>query len=187
MINLPKTEGNIRSALGIPNDAIVIGRYGGLETFNINFVPAVVEKILNIRKDMWIVLINTEKTINHERCIYLESLVKLEDKSKFIDTCDAFLHARDYGETFGAAILEFASRNKQIISYDNEELQTTHPLGGRAPFLYLKDKLHKYKNEHDLEYILLNLEKVNPFNTEFINQDFSPKNIMDKFEEVFLK
>ena len=187
MINFPETEENIRSKLGIPKDALVLGRYGGYETFNVDFVPAAVEKILNIRKDMWIVLVNTEKRINHERCIYLDSLVELEDKSKFINTCDVFLHARDYGETFGMAVLEFASKNKQILSYDNEELQTSHPLGGRAHFLHLKDNVHRYKNTSDLEYILLNLEKTNPFNTEYLNQEFSPANVIHTFEKVFLK
>jgi len=186
MVNFPETKENIRDTLGIPKNAIVLGRYGGYETFNVNFVPSVVEKILDTRTDMWIVLVNTEKTINHERCIYLESLVSLEDKSKFINTCDAFLHARDYGETFGMSVLEFASRNKQILSYDNEELQNSHPLGGRAHFLHLKDNVHKYKNEHELEYILLNLEKTNPFNTEYINQEFSPKNVIYTFNKVFL-
>lgn len=186
MVNFPETNLDIRNELGIPNDAIVLGRYGGYETFNVNFVPSTIEKILDIRTDMWIVLVNTEKTIKHERCIYLNSLVELEDKSKFINTCDAFLHARDYGETFGMAVLEFASKNKQILSYDNEELQTTHPLGGRAHFLHLKDNVHKYRNKLELEYILLNLEKTNPFNTEYLNQEFSPKNVIYTFEKVFL-
>jgi len=97
------------------------------------------------------------------------------------------LHARIEGETFGLSVLEFSSKNKQIISYDNEKIQNDHLIGGRNHFLYLKDNCHKYQNEIDLENIFLNITKQNPFNTEYLNQMFSPKNVIQKFNEVFLK
>lgn len=186
MLNLPNHDVNLRQQLGIPENAIVIGRYGAIETFNIDFVNGVISDILNTRKDIWFLFVNTDNKINHSRCLYLKPIIDLGDKVKFINTCDAMLHARDYGETFGLSVLEFAAKNKQIISYDNEVFQMSHPLGGRNHFLFLQDNCFKYQNKKDLKYILLNITKETPFNTLYLNEQFSPKNVMDKFQDVFL-
>jgi glycosyltransferase involved in cell wall biosynthesis len=187
MINLPKVEDNIRQHLGIPKDAVVVGRYGGYDTFNIEFVIDTILKMLNKRRDIWFVFMNTEKRIQHERCIYLDAVVDPIEKVKFINTCDAMLHARDYGETFGLSVLEFAACNKQIISYDNLELQSTHPLGGRNHFAFLKDNCFKYKSENELGHVLMYLNQKNPFNTEYLIEEFSPGSVMSKFKKVFLE
>lgn len=185
MLNLPHHQENYRNGFNIPKDAIVVGRYGGKDTFNIDFVLESIQNVLEKRNDIWFLFLNTEHKINHERCLYFDPIIDLHYKVQFINTCDAFLHARDYGETFGLSVLEFASKNKQIISYDNEEFQNNHPLGGRNHFLYLKDNCFKYKNEKDLQNILLNINRNNPFDTDYLNQEFSPQSIIKKFEEVY--
>jgi hypothetical protein len=187
MINLPDHDQDYRKEFGIPNNAVVIGRYGGKETFNINFAVECIENILEKRGDIWFLFLNTEFKINHSRCLYFDPVYNPHYKVRFINTCDAFLHARDYGETFGLSILEFAAKNKQIISYDNYDLQNNHHLGGRNHFLFLNDNCHKYKNSIDLEKILFYIERKNPFDTDYLNQKFSPKSVIKKFEEVFLK
>jgi len=186
MIDLPESNKNLRKQLGIPHDSIVVGRHGGYETFNIPFVVSTIKKVLDKRKDIWFLFLNTEKTIDHGRCIYLDKIIDEHEKVQFMNTCDAMLHARDYGETFGLSVLEFASLNKQIISYDNELLQTTHPLGGRNHFLYLKENCFKYSDERQLGYLLMHLTRKNPFNTSYLKQMFSPESVMLKFKEVFL-
>ena len=37
---------------------------------------------------------------------------------RFFATCDAMLHAREEGETFGMAVAEFSLRNKPVITYN---------------------------------------------------------------------
>jgi hypothetical protein len=187
MINLPSNEGDWRRKLNIPKDDVVIGRYGGKETFNIDFVSECILDILYERSDIWFLFLNTENKINHERCLYFDSIIDLHSKVEFINTCDSFLHARDYGETFGLSILEFASKNKQIISYDNEEFQNNHPLGGRNHFLFLRDNCYKYYDKSSLKYILLNISRNNPFDTTYLNEEFSPQSVIKKFEEVFIE
>jgi hypothetical protein len=187
ILNLPENKKNFKDFLGIPNDAIVVGRYGSKETFNIDFVPNTILKVLEKRSDIWFLFLNTEKNIYHDRCLYFDTIIDLNEKVSFINTCDAMLHARDYGETFGLSVLEFASKNKQIISYDNEILQSNHPLGGRNHFLFLKDNCFKYQDENTLESILLNITKNNPFDTRYLNQEFSPQSVIKKFDEVFIR
>lgn len=186
MINLFNHNDNFRKEFNIPETDIVIGRYGGHDTFNIEFVKDVINEVLEKRSNIWFLFLNTPNFNNHLRCLYFNPIIDLYYKEKFINTCDVFLHARDYGETFGLSVLEFASKNKQIISYDNEDLQNTHPLGGRNHFLYLKDNCFKYKNKRDLYEILINISKNNYFDTFYLNNLFSPKNVMEKFKEIFL-
>lgn len=187
MINLPVHEENYRKAFNIPENDVVIGRYGGKDTFNIDFVIESIQNILEKRKDIWFLFLNTEINISHERCLYFYPIVDLHYKVQFINTCDAFLHARDYGETFGLSILEFASKNKQIITCDNYDLQNTHPLGGRNHFLYLNGNCFSYSNKSELDKIFLNINRNNSFNTEYLNEKFSPQAVIKKFEEVFIK
>lgn len=186
MINLPSHDEDYRSDFGISKDSLVIGRYGGKETFNIDFVTDSILKILKERSDIWFLFLNTDFKINHKRCLYFDPIINLHYKVRFINTCDAFLHARDYGETFGLSVLEFACKNKQIISYDNFELQNNHHLGGRNHFLYLGENVHKYSNKNNLDDIFKNISKDNPFDTDYLNFQFSNKNVINKFKEVYL-
>lgn len=186
MIDLPTITDDLRQRLGIPKQALVLGRHGAADTFNIDFVYSTLEKVLNRRRDLWIILLNTEKKLQHERCVYLDAIIDLKEKVRFINTCDAMLHARDYGETFGLSVLEFAALNKQIISYDNETLQKSHPLGGRNHFLFLEDNCFRYRDPDQLGYLLMHLTRKNPFDTSYLNDIFSPKFVMQKFREVFL-
>lgn len=186
MINLPHHNKNLREELSIPKDSIVIGRYGGYDTFDLEFVKSCIKKIIEKRSNIYFLFTNTEVFHSHERCIFLDSIINLDKKVEFINTCDAMLHARSYGETFGLAVLEFACKNKQIITYDNEELQNSHFLGGRNHFIYLDNNCYKFKDENDLSSILLDIEKNNPFNTYYLKDMFSPKNVIEKFKKVFL-
>lgn len=186
MLNQYETEEDLRHKLSIPKDAIVIGRHGGYETFNIDFVIESIHSVLEKRSDIWFLFMNTEKKINHDRCIYLDKTSSLKEKSMFVNTCDHMIHARDYGETFGLSVLEFAAKNKTIISYDNEILQSHHPLGGRNHFLFLEDKCYKYSCKEQLDQIFSNITKDVIFDTSFLSEKFSPLNVIKQFEKIFL-
>lgn len=186
MINLPDHDLNFRDELAISKSDVIVGRYGGKDTLNIDFVKSSIINCLEKRNNIWFLFLNTEHFYSHPRCLYFDAIIDYHEKTKFINTCDAFLHARDYGETFGQAVLEFACKNKQIITYDNYELQENHPLGGRNHFLYLKDNCFKYSNSQDLQRIFLDISKNSPFETYYLNKLFSPKTTMNKFNEIFL-
>jgi len=186
MLNLYDTDEDLREELSIPKNAIVIGRHGGYDTFNIDFVPSSILEVLNKRNDVWFLFLNTEKKVQHERCIYLDKIIDTKRKTMFINTCDAMIHARDYGETFGLSVLEFAARNKTIITYDNFDYQSQHQLGGRNHFLFLQDQCYKYSCKEQLDEVFLNIKKENVFNTWFLAEKFSPINVMKLFKERFL-
>jgi len=177
MLNLPAVESNYREALNIPNEAIVFGRYGGLETFDIQFATSAIRKVLDNTSDTYFLFCNTYKFIDHPRAIFVNSTASLEDKARFINTCDAFLHARFRGETFGLAILEFMSRSKPVITYGLSEEKNHYELLGKDALLY--------NTESELCSILLNFV---PYNITYPTlNDFSPEKVIQKFNDVFIK
>ncbi|MDF3030498.1 MAG: hypothetical protein K0R03_1056, partial [Moraxellaceae bacterium] len=117
IVTLPETEGDLRAELGIPADATVFGCHGGKECFDIPFVHRTVEAVLAERPDIWFVFMNIAAFTNHPRAVFLPGTADAERKVRFIDTCDAMLHGRKRGETFGLAVAEFSIRNKPVLTY----------------------------------------------------------------------
>lgn len=178
MINMADTNDTLRSDLNIGRDDYVFGRYGGYETFDIDFVKAEIIHSLNTYNNYWFVFMNTEKFINHPRILFLQADSDMMIKRKFINTCDFMIHARYQGESFGLSVLEFACLNKQIITYGSSP-ENSH-------LMYLGNNCYIYNNATDLRYIFDNVQK-NQFDTYYLNDTFSPRVIMEKFNKVFLE
>lgn len=179
IVHLPDHELNMRSELGIPKDALVFGRNGGWETFDLFFVKEAIVEVINQRTDLWFLFQFTEPFYSHERIIYLDGTSNLDKKVKFINTCDAMIHARHIGESFGLSCAEFSIRNKPIITwYNSPERNHIDTLGEKGIY---------YENKTDISYIFLNLDK-NEMNSLEWNcyQDYSPKKVIKKFKEVYL-
>ena len=51
-------------------------------------------------------------------------IIDLNKKVEFISSCDAMIHARQMGETFGAAVSEFSIKNKPVITCRGYEVET---------------------------------------------------------------
>lgn len=179
MVYLVDEPGDLRKELSIPKSALVLGRYGGWDTFDVPFIWESISDILSKRDDIWFLFMNTPKSITHPRCIFLDKTVDLKYKARFVNTTDAMLHGGYRGETFGIAILEFAIRNRQIIVFDNK-------FGGRNHHLYLDGRCHIYSSKESLGLVLQNITKQNPFDTRNLLYKFSPRVVMNKFQSVFL-
>lgn len=179
MINLPNVEGDMRQELNIPKKDIVLGRNGGWETFDIPFVKEAINEILNERKDIWFIFQFTEPFINNERVIFLPASPNMETKVKFINTCDAMIHARIWGESFGLSCGEFSTKNKPVITFKNSNEQSHNDILG--------DKGIYYQNKNDITEILRSIDKNFILNKEWnAYQEYTPKIIMEKFKEVYL-
>ena len=66
----------------------------------------------------------------------LSPSASLLEKVKFINTCDALLHARHRGETFGLTIAEFMSKNKPIFTYSGSAEKNHYLLLDNQGILY---------------------------------------------------
>ena len=60
-----------RTTLGFDSSSIVLGRHGGLDTWNLPFVSECIKTIVSIRKDMGFLFMNTKPFIEHPRVRFL--------------------------------------------------------------------------------------------------------------------
>jgi len=181
MIDLPAVEGDLRAELNIPQGATVLACYGGQDSFNLPFVHETILKVLGRRKDIYFVFMNFAPFAQHERLIFLPGNSDMQYKMRFINTADGMIHARGIGESFGLACGEFSIKNKPVMTYAMSPQ--------RSHIEILGDKALLYKGKTDLEALLMGFDQQvqHQQNWDAYSKDFSPKAIMPKFEEVFVK
>lgn len=145
-----QTDECLRSELGIPRDALVLGTMGGKFNFNSRLTLAGLEKVMAKRRDLWLLSLNQVICLKGENIRMMEGTSCELKKAKFINTCDFMMHGRVDGETFGIACGEFCKAGKPIIAWTNTP-QRAHL------DQFLIDR-YGYKNMRDLVGLLSDLE-----------------------------
>ena len=174
---------DLRAFLNIPNSAKVFGYFGGAQSFNIQFAQKTVEKIASKYKDIYFLFMGVDSFVQAKwwkkslpNVIFLAPNSDIAMKQKFINTCDALLHARERGETFGITVAEFAIMGKPVLTFaDSPE---------KAHIMELKDKAYYYRNSKDLKDLLLDSDLS--LNASENYQKFLPNAVMDQFKKVFI-
>ena len=180
IIDLPRQESSLNQDLGIPDGVLVFGCYGGSDSFNIHFVKQVIADLVDKNSQIYFLFMNIDRFIDHPQVIFLSGNSDPVFKSRFINTCDAMIHARGIGESFGLACGEFSMHNKPVITYAlSPQRNHIDVLGSKAIL---------YKGPKDLAEIFLKFDKraVRKQNWDCYSQDFSPAAVMKKFQSVFL-
>jgi hypothetical protein len=179
----PTGKDNLKKELGIPESAIVFGRYGGLDTFNIRFCMDIITWLVNIRRDIYFIFINTPEFYKHPQIFYLPKITGEEDKNRFIQTCDAHLECGTLGHSFGLAIAENSVNNKPVIAYRPQP----NTLWNTAHVEILGDGGLYFKDEDEFKNILTNF---NPVHYKSIDnnfyKDYTPEKVMEIFKRVFI-
>lgn len=174
---------DLRTELDIPKEAKVFGYFGGAQSFNIKFAQQTAKKIASKYKDIYFIFMGVDTFVKKKwwkalpkNIIFLPANSDVIYKQKFINTCNALLHARERGETFGITVAEFALKGKPIITFgDSPE---------KAHIQELKDKGYYYHNEKELENLIL--ESNLSLSASENYHKFLPQPVMDKFKEVFI-
>jgi len=176
-----QTKENWRSMLGIPENAIVFGRFGGMDTFNVPFCWEVIRMIVETRSDIYFLLGNTPQVVTHKNIKYIPKIISDVDKNRFICTCDAHIECGTLGHSFGLNIAEFSINNKPVIAYRVPTLWNTAHLD------ILKDKALYYKNGEEFFQILTTFDPKKYKDVD-INcyKDYTPEKVMAVFNKVFL-
>lgn len=180
IVSRVEVDGDFRAELGISSDTFVFGCYGGQKSFDIKFVKnEVIPDVLKKRGDIHFVFMNIEKFCDHDRVHFMPRSIKNEQKSKFVNTCDAMLHARLRGETFGQACGEFSLGGKPVITYgDSKE---------KAHIDILGDTALTYGNAEQLRNILLDFDRSHPSAREIYSKHFNPEAVAKQFEKYLIK
>ena len=171
---------NLRKSLGIPAHARVFGRHGGWETFNIAFAREAVARHARHHSQDHFIFLNTEpirEGKNLPNIHYLEATVDPEKKAQFLASCDAMIHARDTGETFGLAVAEFSVLGKAVITFGGSK--------ERAHLEMLGKQARVYNDRQGLQKTLADFEPGVSGRTEYQNWS-DPTQVMSIFRERFL-
>lgn len=174
------TGDNLRETLGIPKDAVVFGRHGGKDTFDLAMAIRAIIKSVLYKSNLHFIFVNTPCFLNHPRVHHINKIVDSDEKNRFIMSCDAMIHAQTLGETFGIAIGEFSVNNKPIVAYKGDVWNDHYKN-------ILKDKALFYLSEHECYNILINFDPLE-YKDKDMNcyKEYSPEKVMKKFKEVFM-
>lgn len=181
IVDLPK-ESNLefRKKYKIPADAIVFGRYGGYDQFDIDFVKELIGFIVNFDPSIYFVFVNTRPFLNHNNIVYLDPILSKQEKTNYIKACDAMIHARSDGESFGLSIAEFLFHNKSVISFgEGRDKNNVEMLRGYDGI---------FNNQYEfLEQVFKVKNKLKNLKYSSAIEDYLPENVMKRFDEVFLR
>lgn len=184
-----KTGENLRKELEIPQDAIVFGRYGGMDTIDIIFCWKAMNLVLTTCPNTYFIFANTPRVIEHPHVKYLPILTTDDDKNKFIQTCDAHIECGSMGHSFGLAIGEFSVNNKPIIAYKGGTIlfQDGPSVWNDMHIRILGEKGIYFTNEKEFYHILSNFDKSD-YKDKDLNcyRDYSPAKVMAIFKQTFL-
>ena len=177
VVNLPPPNMDLRAKLGISKNKFVFGRHGGFKTFDIGFVQTAISSVAALDNYVFL-MVNTEKFIDHPNIIYLPSFFGEQEKSNYINACDAMIHGRKLGESFGLSICEFLFHNKPVLAWEGGFDKHHVSLLGDHGLLY---------NEQNIFMKMCHLKSIVGRDFKQIVDPFTPAKVMAKFDEVFLK
>ena len=178
MIDVAHTDDNLRKELGILENNIVFGRYGGQESFDIQFAKEAVYKVALENSNITFLFMNTHPFCRLVNIIFIQGTEDMMFKRKFINTCDAMIHARERGESFGLSCGEFAVCGKPVITFGGSKEKNHLDVLG--------DKGIIYHNFDDLYKLLKDFDKSKYDMKENGYLKYNPENVMKIFKDVFL-
>jgi hypothetical protein len=172
---------NLRTHLNIPSDAIVFGRYGGQDTFNLDFAKHILSQLVRERNDIYILLMNTPQWDTHPQIIHLQATTDLQKKQAFICSCDAMIVPESLGHTFFMAGAEFALHQKPLIVYNGPVWNTAHidQIGEKGLYFKTANEFYTLLSTFDT-CMYKNRDDLNVF------AEFTPKHVMEQFKQIFL-
>ena len=141
----------------------------------------VISGLIDKHAQIYFLFMNIDRFIDHPHVIFLAGNPDPLFKSSFINTCDAMIHARGIGESFGLACGEFSIHNKPVITYALSPQRNHIDVLGQKAILY--------KGPDELKKIFLNFDRAWCQNQEWdcYSKEFSPEAVMKKFASVFLE
>lgn len=182
MVSMPmaSSKDTIRDQLHIPESAIVFGRHGGKDTFNVQFVKSAISKIVRSNSDIYFLFLNAPEWDTHPQIIYLPATTDVHYKQKFINSCNAMIVPEKMGHSFGLSIAEFYIHSKPIICYNDGDLWNT------AHIDILKENAIYFDTETQFGNIIVNFEfhknKLHISKNSSYFQ-YTPKKVMQLFND----
>lgn len=184
MISLSTAGADLRKQLNIPAEAKVFGRHGGEDSFDIPWVQKLIVETAQKNPSTHFIFLNTRifsGSLEKGNIHFLPATSDPATKRSFLDSCDAMIHARKRGETFGLSCMEFAVLGKKVLTYSESPEKAHLELLGEAALGYhnattLTAGLSCNRSDYRLP------AKI----SQELAERFGPEKVMEKFKEVFL-
>ena len=177
----------------LPEDAVVFGRYGGMDTMDLLFCWRAIELVLKSHTNIYFLFANTPQQLLHPNIKYVDKLLTEDDKRRFIYSCDAYIECSSMGHTFGLAMGEFSICGKPIIAYRGYALHYDYALPGIKGNIWtgahidiLGNKGIYYQDEKEFYHILTSFRKRAENGDLNAYRDYTPERVMSKFKQVFI-
>ena len=177
---------SLRAELGIPPAATVFCRHGGWHTFNLEWARTAVCAYAAAHPAVYFVLLGSENRTCEAGLPNIVHLPTTSDKwakQRFLHTCNACIHAREYGETFGLSIAECSMAGLPVLTH------AYPPAGAKHHLRVLGDAGKLYGDEFELEKLLLGFnaseEAARAGRYRALFTQFNPEAVMGTFLSVF--
>ena len=184
MVSLPPPAGDLREELGIPPGAVVFGRHGGDDSFDIPWVQQIVVETSKASPSVHFIFLNTRAFPGSKQQGNIHFLPATSDplrKRAYLESCDTMLHGRKRGETFGLSCMEFAVAGKKVLTFSGSPEKAHLELLGKAALGY-----------SDAETLALCLAmprdnyRLESGHVRELADRFGPDQVMKQFQKVFL-
>ena len=178
---------NIRAVHGLGSGVTVFGCYGGKQSFSVECARKAVLEAARAGEGLAFLFMNIEPFCEAPNVFFLPGSTDADEKQRFINSCDAMLHARSDGETFGLSVAEFFISGKPIITYKPRfDLRRRYD---RAHLDMLDGACTVYSSKRELLHILLNFQK-RELDEALIDatylRPYSSERVMGIFDELFV-
>jgi glycosyltransferase involved in cell wall biosynthesis len=180
MISVHQSTENLRIRLGIPDGSLVFGTYGGSDEME-SYVKNTIIQIATdpASKHIYFIFMNIVPFVNSKNVLFFQGEYDMKTKREFINTCDAMIYTRIWGETFGLACGEFSICNKPIICYK-------HPKD-KFHILTLEENAFLHETPGELKNILLNFDKLNKDISNNNYKRYTPELVINEFKDILSK
>jgi hypothetical protein len=184
MVSLGDPAGDLRDELGIPSSAVVFGRHGGDDSFDLPWVQKTVVKTAQANPLIHFIFLNTRVFVGGcglKNIHFLPATPDPKRKRSFLESCDAMIHGRRRGETFGLSCMEFAVAGKKVLTFSGSPERAHLELLGEAAIQYdsaetLASRLLSARDDYRLP----------PAAARELANKFGPEQVMKQFRQVFL-
>jgi hypothetical protein len=179
-------RGDLRERLGIDRSATVFGCYGGAFSFSVEAARRAVRRVARQRPDIFFAFMNIVPFCDMANVRFLPGSTDADEKQRFINTCDAMLHGRREGETFGLSVAEFFISGKPVFTY--MPIFDPRRRYDAAHLQMLGDAAITYRSAGELERLLRNFRKTT-VSAEVARsrylEPFSSRRVLGIFDELF--
>ena len=110
----------LRSEWGVPPTARVFCRHGGPDTFDIGFVREALCEHARAHPTDYFVLLGTAGSACEAglpNILHLPKNVDMAFKQRYLNSCNACVHARSDGETFGLGVAECSMTGLPVLTF----------------------------------------------------------------------